>query len=156
MVDSANTLRSYYFDENTKDGAVKIFREEVYNSIATVSKFCRPKNLNFEVMLGSLFLLARNIEGIYFAISQETEETKKKIYDNLMVSSTEQIFAMLEVIFQDDFQFKNNTEIVIFDSIEETTNKFKLTEAQTDHINSISNLVKGSYIYDLYKGSIQI
>ena len=156
MVDSANSVRSYYFDENTKDGAVKIFREEVYNSIATVSKFCRPKNVNFEVMLGSLFLLAKNIEGIYFAISHEIEETKKKIYDNLMVSSTEQIFAMLEVIFQDDFQFKNDTEIIIFDSIEETTNKFRLNDTQTEHINNISNLVKGTYIYDLYKGSIQI
>ena len=156
MVDSANSLRSYYFDESTKDEAVKLFREEVYNSIATVSKFCRPKNLNFDVMLGSLFLLAKNIEGIYFAISEETEQAKKKVYDKLIVSSTDQIFAMIEVLFQDDFQFKNNTEIVIFDSIQETTNKFKLTEEQTEHINNISNLVKGTYIYDLYKGSIQI
>jgi hypothetical protein len=154
MVDSANSLRSYYFDEETKEGAINFFKEEVYNSIASVSKFCRPKNINFEIMLGSLFLLAKNIEGIYFAISNEMEEKKKKLYEKLIFNSTDQIYGMLEVLFPDDFVFKNETEIIIFDSFEKTTNKFKLSETQTEHINNISNLVKGTYIYDLYKGSI--
>jgi hypothetical protein len=71
-----------------------------------------------------------------------------------MFSSVEQIFACIDVIFQDDFVFKNSTEIIVFDSIKETTQKFILSIEQTDCINNLSNLVKGTYIYDLYKSSM--
>jgi hypothetical protein len=106
-------------------------------------------------MLGSILLLSNDIEGIFFTISNESREKKNKMYDRLMFSSIEQIFASIEVLFQDDFVFKNNTEILIFDSVREKTEQFKLSSNQTNCINQLSNLVKGTYIYDLYKSSIE-
>jgi|694.fasta_scaffold01796_17 hypothetical protein len=156
IVDSANSLRCSYFDDETRHGSIEFFKEAVYESIEKVSKFCRPKNINFELMLGSILLLSNDIEGIFFTISNESREKKNKMYDRLMFSSIEQIFASIEVLFQDDFVFKNNTEILIFDSVREKTEQFKLSSNQTDCINQLSNLVKGTYIYDLYKSSIEI
>jgi hypothetical protein len=156
IVDSANSLRSSYFDSETRHGSIDFFKDAVYEAISSVSKFCRPKNINFELMLGSILLLANNIEGIFFTISNESEEEKNKMYSKLMFSSLEQIFASIEVLFQEEFVFKNNTEILIFDSVKENTKKFKLSLSQTECINQLSNLVKGTYIYDLYKSSIEI
>ena len=154
IVDTANTVRMSYFDEDTRSTSIQTFKESVYNIIASVSKFCRPKSVNFELLLGSLLMLSSNIEGIFYEILIETEQKKNELYSKLMFSSIEQIFACIDVLFQDDFVFKNETEILVFDSIREKTEPFKLSPEQTTCINTLSNLVKGTYIYDLYKSSI--
>lgn len=155
IVESANSIRSFYKQDDTRSGAIEFFKESVYEEIAKVSKYCRPKNINFDIMLGSLLLLSNNIEGIYFSISEEIETNKKVLYNELIFSSIEQIYGSIEVLFQDDFKFKKQTKILIFDSIQEKTIKFKLSDSQTKYINEISNLVKGTYIYDVYKSSIE-
>jgi len=153
IIDIAKQVRILYFEEETRLTSIQTFKEAVYESIASVSKFCRPKNINFELMLGSLLMLSSNIEGVFYEISNVTEHKKNQMYSKLMFSSIEQIFASIEVLFQDDFVFKNDTEILIFDSILEKTKPFKLSSSQTETINNLPNLVKGTYIYDLYKSS---
>jgi hypothetical protein len=154
IVESANTLRPFYIDIETRQGTIEFFRDAVYEEIGKVSKFCRPKNINFDLMLGSLLLLSNNIEGIYFTISKEIENNKT-VYNDLIFSSVEQIYGAIEVLFQDDFTFKKKTKILIFDSIQEKTIEFRLSHSQINYINQISNLVKGTYIYDVYKSSIE-
>ena len=154
IVNTAMQVRMLYFEDESRAMSVQKFKEAVYESIASMSKFCRPKNINFELMLGSLLMLSSNIEGLFYEISNKIEKNKSELYSRLMFSSVEQIFACIDVIFQDDFVFKNDTEIIVFDSIKETTQKFNLSIEQTDCINNLSNLVKGTYIYDLYKSSM--
>jgi hypothetical protein len=154
IVNTAMQVRMLYFEDESRAISVQKFKEAVYESIASMSKFCRPKNINFELMLGSLLMLSSNIEGLFYEISNKIEQNKSELYSRLMFSSVEQIFACIDVIFQDDFVFKNSTEIIVFDSIKETTQKFNLSIEQTDCINNLSNLVKGTYIYDLYKSSM--
>jgi len=155
IVETANTLRSSYIDSNTRNGAVEYFKDSVYESINSVSKFCLPKNIDFDILLGSILILAKNIEGIFYDITRNITETRDENYNKLKFESVEQIYATIEVLFQDDFEFKDNTQILIFDSVLEKTSKFKLSKNQTIRINELSNLVKGTYIYDLYKSSIQ-
>ena len=155
IVDTANQVRMSYFEDDSREGSIQTFKEAVYESIASVSKFCRPKKINFEVMLGSLLMLSSNIEGIFFETSRNIEKKKNELYSKLMFNSVDQIFASIEVLFQDNFVFKNDTEILVFDSIRENKASFKLSPEQTVSINDLPNLVKGTYIYDLYKSSIE-
>ena len=154
LVDSARLIRPEYMRSETRDRAIAVFRNSLYEILNKVSKFCIPKNVHFEKLLCSMFVLAKNIEGILFEKINKRVRAKKVEYDKMLLQSTEQIFATVNVNLQDEYVYNENTQILIIDNVLKKNDIFKLPPEEIENINNINPLARGMYINDLYNLSI--
>jgi hypothetical protein len=150
VIDTARKVRPDYISKQFKDRAVKEFRNDVYERINKVSKFCKPKSVNFEIMLCALLILARCTEGILYDIIESRIVDKNKEYDKLPLKSTEQIYAGIEVNIPDKYIYNKNTKVIIFDCVKKDSKIFIPEKVDIDNINDCHPLTKGTFIYDLY------
>lgn len=151
IVDAARFVRAAYTYKDTRLEAVETFKKMVYERLDKVAKFCRPKKLHYERLLCSLFVLAKNIEGVLYKVITNRMNEKEQEYDKMLLKSTEQIYAAIDTNLPDDYVYNKNTTVVIFDSIKQTTTTHKLTREQSDHINETHPLGRGSTLYDLFE-----
>lgn len=147
----ARNVRYYYMDPETRQESINIFQKGVYESINKVSKFCVPKNINFEKFLCSLFLLAKNMEGILYDIINARMVEKEKEYNKMPLKNIEQIYGAIDVNITDNYVYNENTIFLIMDTVEKTHNLFEIPKCEIENINSMKNMFRGTYIYDLYE-----
>lgn len=154
VIDVTRSIRPEYVNKTTRQNALKIFRQYIYDSIAKVSKFCIPKDIHFEKMLCSLLVLAKNIEGFLFEVMNSKMERKQKQYDRMPLKSIEQIYAAISINIKDDYVYNENTKVLIMDNTNKECNIFNIPEDEIENLNNITHLATGTYIYDLYKSYI--
>ena len=150
MIDIARFVRPDYLKSETRSKAVSFFKNTIYDTLNKVSKFCIPKNLHFEKLLCSLYVLSKNIEGMLFEIISSQMETKNEQYEKLLLNSVEQIFATVDVNIQDEYKYNNNTQIMIIDNVLKKNDLFQIPSDEIENINNLSPLARGAYINDLY------
>lgn len=151
IVDSARSLRYDYSNDNSRQNAIKQFKSDINKILDKISKFCKPKNIHYEKLLCSLLVLGKNIEGILFDVIQKRNNQKEKQYDKMILKSVDQIYATIETNIEDEYVYNKNTTIIIFDSINKKHNIYKIKDNEIDNINNLHPLLRGSYIYNLYK-----
>jgi hypothetical protein len=66
IVDAAKSVKPDYIDDEKREGAVEIFKNKLKEAIMSVSKFCLPKGIKYELMLCSLYSFADCVEGILY------------------------------------------------------------------------------------------
>jgi hypothetical protein len=150
IIDVARNVRPEYMRNETREQAIGIFRKTLYETLNKVSKFCIPKNLHFEKLLCSMYVLAKNIEGILYEVITSRMEDKNKEYDRLLLKSTEQIYATINVNIPDEYVYNENTQVLIIDNVRKTNDIFQIPKEEIDNINKLHPLAKGTYINDLY------
>lgn len=149
----ARELRFEYLDEETRQTAIKTFRNGVYVAIEKVSKFCIPKKLNCEKLLCSMLVLSKNMEGIMYDTINSRMVDKEKEYSKMTLKNIEQIYAAIDVNIPNIYNYNKNTTFLIMDCVEKEYKLFDIPEEEITNINSIKNMLRGTYIYDLYKKS---
>ena len=55
----------------------------MYAKIEEVTKFCSIKNMNYEIMLCSLYVLSKNMEGIIYNVVNARMKDKQKEYNKV-------------------------------------------------------------------------
>jgi hypothetical protein len=155
VIDSARQVRPDYMRNETREQALTVFRKSIYETLNKVSKFCIPKNLHFEKLLCSLYVLAKNIEGILYEIIDVRMEDKNKEYDRLLLKSTEQIYATINANIQDEYIYNENTQILIIDNVNKKNDIYQIPKEEIDIVNKLHPLAKGTYINDLYNLKMQ-
>lgn len=153
LVDAARLVRPDYIRERTRNQAVKHFRTSIYDLLSDVSQFCVPKNVHFERLLCALLNLSRNIEGVLYDVMTARMSEKEKMYRKMPLQSPEQIFAAVDANIKDDYEYNENTNIFILNSVNEDCNLFKLPAEEIENVNSLHSFARGTYIYDLFKQS---
>lgn len=149
IVDSARNVRSQYMNNDDRKDAVNRFTNDIFETIQEVAKFCRPKNLHYEKMLCSLYMLGDCCEGILFDAIDKHMKRKQKQYAKMPVTSIEQIFGIIDINFEDDYVFDSDkTEIVVYDCIKKKTTNLYLDEDMSSMLNSCSYLSRGSELYE--------
>jgi len=148
IVDSAREIRPDYMDKNNRDKSIHIFKKNVLDKINKVAKFCNPKDINFEKMLCSLLLLAKNIEGILYNVIEDRMEQKYKEYDQLDFENIEEIYGIIESTIPDEYVFNEKSSIMVVDNIKKENRIITLDSEKIKNLNEIDNLSKGCYIYD--------
>jgi hypothetical protein len=155
IVDSVIEVRSAYIQNSTRQSAVNKFRRLVYERLSKVSKFCNPKNVNFEIMLCSLICLTKCMEGILYDVVGARMIDKNEEYSQLPVDNIEQIFAIIDTNIEDKYTYNERTKIQVIDNINNKKSFFYLDDKdKIDEINDMESLNRGGYIYDIYKSKI--
>jgi hypothetical protein len=152
IVDVARNIRPDYYDPQKRKHSIMVFRQEVYNVISNVSKFCIPKNIHFEKLLCSMYVFTKNLEGLFYEFMQERMKRKDFQYQDLPLKSMEQIYGCISTNLPDQYQYNEKTKFLIVDNIKKECNIFKINNKnQNQQINEIPQLAQGIFVYDLYK-----
>ena len=154
IINITRQLRPLYLSDDTTELSVKTFRLEIYKILEKVTKFCIPKNVHYEKLLCSLILLSKNIEGILYDIIESRMSEKNVEYCKLPLQNVEQIFAAIDVNIQDEYIYNENTTFLIMDSNNQNFNLFEIPKDEIKTINKLKNMLRGTYVYDLYKKSL--
>ena len=151
IVDSARYVRAAYMDVETRKDAVKTFTNKIQENIAEIADFCRINEVNFEIMLCSLYIFSRKCEGVLNDVITTRMADKEREYNKLPLKSIEQMYGAIEINLPSDYVYNTNTNVVILDMYNQKCNTFKIPTTELDTINSIHTIARGTYIYDLYK-----
>jgi hypothetical protein len=153
LIDVARTVRPEYINKNTRYNAVSMFQKEIYDLLDSVAKFCRPKDVHFEKLLCSLYLFSKSVEGLLFEIMKKRMSDKQKEYDNLPVTSIDEIYAIINTNIPDEYVYNEKTKVLVMDMDTKDCKLYTLPKEELKNINKITHLARGSYIYDLYKNN---
>lgn len=154
LVDTARVVRADYMRSESRNDAINHFRQKIYKAINSITKFCVLKDMNFDILLCSVLVLSKNIEGLLYNVIKSQMADKEKEYKKLPLQSVEQIYAAISSNISDEYVYSENTNIVILDRNNKSCNIFKIPENEVENINSIHNMAKGTYIYDLFKQTL--
>ena len=150
IVDTAKAVESLYVEEETRDQAINKFRLNVIDSIHKVSKYCSPKKIHYERMLCSLYSLAECSNGYLYKIINNQMGAKLEEYNNLPLDSIEEIINILNVNFEDDYQYNAKTNVVVFNIEKETRDEFKLTKEQIKVLNDFPSYMRSNILAQMY------
>ena len=151
VVDAARYVSAAYLDKKTRINSVIDFQRAVGERINSVVKFCRTKTINFEILLCSLLVLSRSMEGIIYDVIFALNGKKVRSYNKLPLKSVEQIYAAIEANIQDKYVYSGDTSVIVLDSVEGKTDIFKIPKQSIEIVNDLHSIARGTYIYDLYK-----
>lgn len=151
IVDTARAVRGLYTDSVTRDEAINLFKGQVYESLGKIIKFYIPKDVHYEKLLCSLYVLSKCIEGVYFKVMNTILKPKYKTYDRLPVKSIEQIFGVIQTNIPDGYNYSDKSEIIVYDTVKETTSLHRLTSDQAMNINELHPLCRGTALYEMIK-----
>ena len=56
----------------------------------------------------------------------------------------------LKQIFKEEYEYNENTQVLIIDNVSKTQDIFKIPTEELEHINSLNPIARGTYINDLY------
>ena len=156
VIDAVRYVRAGYMSDDTRIDAVRVFRRRVMSRVNEVAKFCRLDDVHFEKMICSILVFSRCVEGVlYDAVTARMDE-KKRAYRKLPLQSVEQIYAAIEVNLPDKYVYSPETTIVILDSCEREAKRISLTSDQSNAVNNLHPLCRGTAIYDIYRGKAPI
>lgn len=151
IIDSIRYIMAAYQDPNTKNEALKTFRTSVHNKVNEVVNFVKLTDINYDIMVSSAIEFAKQSEGVLNDVISVRMSKKEKEYNKMPLKSCEQIYGALEVNLPSKYVYNENTNIVILDCVNEKCDTFKIPTEEISNINSLHNIAKGTYIYDLYQ-----
>ena len=155
IVDSAKSVKADYIIEEKRASAVEIFKNKLKESIISVSKFCLPKGIKYEIMLCSLYNFADCVEGILYKNIEKRVSQKEKMYKKLIPTSAVEITRIVDANFEEKYVYNQNTIIKIYNSIEKNFKEMRITEEQSDFINKMPHFMRGQFLADMSKSSEQ-
>jgi hypothetical protein len=153
VVDAARLVGASYRSKckDQRTDSVNTFKSCILARIDEVAKFCNPKDIRYEIMLCSLLNLSLNIEGFLYHKINKRMEQKNKTYEKLPVKNTEQIYGVIEANIPSNYTYNKNTTVLIINNINETCQIFQPDCNDLKQINDLHPLLRGTYVYDLYK-----
>jgi hypothetical protein len=143
----AREEHSKYISKKGKEEAVYNFRRKLIEIIDSVAKFISLKDINFEKLLCSIILLARNIEGFYYVLMKKTIINKNKEYSKLELTTPEQIYGCIEVNIPDKYEYSENTKICILDCVNKETRYMKINKETAKDLNNVHSISRGAFLY---------
>ena len=150
IVDAARHIRAAYVIEDTRIDAIRVFRQRISERVNEVAKFCRLGDVHFEKMICSLLMFSKSVEGVLYDIVSTRMDEKQRNYDKMPLQSIEQMYAAIEVNLPDQYTYSPKTSVIVLDSLKGTTRLLTLTQDQSDLVNGLHPLCRGTTVYDIY------
>ena len=149
LVDCAKSVKADYMNEETRPSAVETFKNTLKESIMSVSKFCLPKGIKYELMLCSLYSFADCLEGILYKNIEKRVSEKDKNYKGLIPTSALEITRIVDSNFEEKYVYNSNTIIKVYNSVEKNSKDIKITEEQATFLNKMPHFIRGKFLMDM-------
>lgn len=155
MINIADELKNDYMDDDIRDETVRKFKKRLLNTIDSIAKFCNPK-LDFEKLLCSLYIFSRQMEGVLYEVMEERMKVKNKEYHKMKIHYANEMYEAIEVNIPTQYQVDSDTIIYIYDAENEVSRMVKVPIEYLEELNSLSNLERSRYLYQLYNSRILV
>jgi len=151
IVDVAKSVKADYMDEEKRPSAVETFKNALKDAILSVSKFCLPRGIKYELMLCSLYSFSDCVEGILYKNIEKRVLQKDKMYKNLIPTSALEITRIVDSNFEEKYMYSGNTIIKVYNSVEKTSKEIHITDEQADFLNKMPHFIRGKFLMDMSK-----
>lgn len=151
VIDITRSVMEDYINDPTDKRIVVFFKKGIFQKIDEVTKFCIPKNVNFDILLCSTILMARNMEGFYNNELEKIKEIRRQSYENIPLKTKREIFSLINLKLQVPYTYNENTIVSVFNVPEKNNYIFKLNPKQITTMNTLHPYYKDSCIYGYYK-----
>jgi hypothetical protein len=149
MIDAAIMLKNDW--KNNNNECIKKFKKLVYEAIDDVSKFCNPKEINFELLLCALYEYSDAAEGILYEFMERIMNNKKKEYDKMPVQDVKDIYQVLEKNINSPFVFDKNTVIYCFHCQKKKSSIFNLKSSEITALNNCPTFDRGEMLFNFVR-----
>ena len=139
MVDSAKKCREDYYNDETREKALATFRADISESIMAVSKFCSPRNIQYELMLCALYNFSNCMEGVIYKTMNRTVKHKAKEYKKLPVGNIYDILNIININIPETYVYNKNSKIHVLNSVDKRRYQIELTSDMIEKLNSTPN-----------------
>lgn len=148
IVDATRKYKKEYISGD-RDTAVSNFKAYILKKIDSVTKFCCPKNINWEKLLCSLLCLARAMENFMYHRLKKLLAHKKVDYNNMPLKSPTEIFEAIEANIPSHFFLDKDTTIYMFNCIEKKSCRFKINDDKMiESLNETHPFERGTLLYE--------
>jgi hypothetical protein len=130
-----------------REQAVQNFKSDILETIDSVAKFCNPK-INWEKLLCCLLCLSKCIENFCYDKLKTLVSSKKSNYNRMLLRNTSEIYEAIEANIPSHFFFDNNTQIYVWDCMEQRGYKTKVKEDMVDELNETHPFERGNMLYE--------
>ncbi len=149
LVNVARPLRARYENEETRQEAIQIFSRSVFEIINPIAKFCQLKNINWDILLCSLFVLQDQLNGHLYILLNKIMKRKMNEYMQLDVGGVDHIYAIFDLLFQTQFTGSTANEIVLFDFVNREKCEYDLDEDEWARVNDEHPAARGMAVWEL-------
>jgi hypothetical protein len=157
MIDTVRGLRGKYMDVHSRINTVRFFKNEMFNQIDSVVKFCTLKTVNFEKLLCSLFVFQEQLEYQLYHMLNRHMKQKFKEYSRMEVQNIEHMYGIIDINFQDDYVFTDKTIVHVWDAVDKMSEEIDAVELVClEEINEMEPVFRGLYMYSkLLEGAVE-
>jgi hypothetical protein len=150
LIDIARNNRKEYENSETRELSIAKVKNELFDTIQEVAKFCSVDHVDFNLLLCSLYVFQDQLEThLYYKLNKVMKQ-KFKSYRNLDIQSLEKMFSLIDINFPIQYTFNKNTEVFVWDLEKRCNYRFKLDEEYVKILNEISVYKRGSVLYQVY------
>lgn len=154
VIDTARYVRPGYMDKDTRTDAIRVFRQRIQEKICGYVPFCKLENIQYELLLCSLYILSSNIEGLLFDFMSSIKDIKTNAYGHMSFGNVDSIYGNVETCLKDDYIYTPSSNIIFVDNVKKTTYTFtNISTNQCTVLNKLHPITKGTYLYDLYNST---
>ena len=149
MVKIARKLEKKYL--KNVENAVKKFKRHVYSVLSEISSYCRPKNVDFDKLLCSLYVFSNCSEGILYERVEIKNKSKDFEYSQLELNTPEKIYGAFEVNLKSEYVFNEKSKVYVFDCVNKNRDYIdNISNEWLEVINETHPIMQGSVLYDYY------
>jgi len=149
MVKIARKLEKKYL--KNVENAVKKFKRHVYSVLSEISSYCRPKNVDFDKLLCSLYVFSNCSEGILYDRIEIKNKSKDFEYSQLELNTPEKIYGAFEVNLKSEYVFNEKSKVYVLDCVNKNRDYIdNISNEWLEVINETHPIMRGSVLYDYY------
>jgi hypothetical protein len=156
IIDSARRIRDDYKNKETRVNALKIFKNDIFEVVTSVAKFCTLKELHYEKMLCSLYSLSNCMSGYFYSKMNRRFLHRIKNYDLVPVKNIYDILNVLYCNFEDTYTYTTNSNITVYDRLLKQTYTFTLSKSEVKTLDQSEYWMKSIVLYDIYKKKLEL
>lgn len=143
FVDIVRKYKELYLNDETKEQALSGIRNEFYEEIQRTISFCNPKGVDYDMLVCSLLLFVEKFEAHIYWLLNNQMKRKYRDYNLLEIKNIEQIFGVIDLNLDTDYDFNENTLVHVFDMTTKSQKEFGLDKESVKHINQLESYLRG-------------
>jgi hypothetical protein len=151
IIESARRIKDEYKNKETRCAALTMFKNDIFEVVTSVAKFCTLKDLHYEKMLCSLYSLGNCISGFFYKKMNKRVAHRIREYDSSPIKNMYDILNVLYCNFEDTYTYNADTNISVYDRVKKHTYDFKLTKSEVKTLDRTEYWMKARVLYDIYK-----
>jgi serine/threonine protein kinase len=149
IVSNARSVKELYVVEATNKQAIRHFSDTIFGIIHPIAKFCRLKNVRWDILLCSLYVIQEQLSGHLCFMLDKSMRQKFQDYSNLEFQSVQQIYGLIDILFPLEYVGSKKTQLVLYDRVNRQTDEYELTDEEWKSINEEHTLSKGMAMWEI-------